>query len=138
MISLKISFRREKTCENLLFKCVSQYFRHSKKGQDHFRRKEDDPVKKHFVSKVFVSVAPEGRIKAKAYRGHSRVELLLFDTVQDLLEWPEISVETPVEFRGKGLVPNLKLPCEPIFLFCSPEEIKEFSKGFVIYDKAIF
>ena len=83
-------------------------------------------MKKHSVSKIFVSVAPDGKIKAKVYRGHSRVELLLFDTVQDLLEWPEISERTPLEFKSKGLVPDLILPCEPIFYFCSPEEIKEF------------
>lgn len=83
-------------------------------------------MKKHSVSKIFVSVAPDGKIRAKVYRGHSRVEPLLFDTVQDLLEWPEISERTPVRFQSKGLVPNLILPCEPIFYFCSPEEIKEF------------
>lgn len=83
-------------------------------------------MKKHPITKVYVSAAPDGRIKAKAYRDDSRIEPILFDTVRDFLEWPELSEATKVEFSPKGIVPRMALPCEPIFYFCAPDEIKDF------------
>lgn len=89
-------------------------------------------MKKHPITKIFASAAPDGRIKAKIYRGHSRTEPVMFNTVQDLFEWPEISEKTELNFRPKGIVPDLTLPCEPIFYFCSPDEII----GFVAFTQA--
>lgn len=73
-----------KTCENLLSKCYPGHFGHPKRIWL-FYQKEDDPVKKHPITKVYVSAVTDGRIKAKAYRGNSRIEPILFDTVQDFL-----------------------------------------------------
>lgn len=79
------------------------------------------------VSRIFISAAPDGKIKAKVYRGHNRTEQMIFNTVYALFEWPEITDRTEIEFTPKGIVPNtLILPCEPIFYFCSTEEIMEF------------
>lgn len=51
----------------------------------------------------------------------------MFNTVHDLFEWPEITDRTEVGFTAKGIVPNtLVLPCEPIFYFCSPDEVMDF------------
>ena len=82
-------------------------------------------MKKHPITKVYVSAAPNGRIKAKAYRGNKKDEPVLFDTVQNFFEWPELSEETKVEFTPKGIIPRMALPCEPIFYFCAPDEIKD-------------
>lgn len=79
------------------------------------------------IKRIFVSAAPDGRIKAKVYRGHDRNEQMMFNTVYDLFEWPELTEQTEVEFTAKGIIPNtLILPCEPIFYFCSPDEIMDF------------
>lgn len=83
-------------------------------------------MKKHPITKVYVSATPNGRIKAKAYRGNKKDEPVLFDTVQNFFEWPELSEETKVEFTPKGIIPRMALPCEPIFYFCAPDEIKDF------------
>lgn len=84
-------------------------------------------MRKSPVTRIFVSAAPDGRIKAKIYRGQRQTEPLMFNTVHDLFEWPEITDRTEVEFTAKGIVPNaLVLPCEPIFYFCSPDEVMDF------------
>lgn len=84
-------------------------------------------MRKSPVTRIFVSAAPDGRIKAKIYRGQRQTESLMFNTVHDLFEWPEITDRTEVEFTAKGIVPNtLVLPCEPIFYFCSPDEVMDF------------
>lgn len=84
-------------------------------------------MRKSPVTRIFVSAAPDGRIKAKIYRGQRQTEPLMFNTVHDLFEWPEITDRTEVEFTAKGIVPNtLVLPCEPIFYFCLPDEVMDF------------
>lgn len=79
------------------------------------------------VTKLFATAIPDGRIKAKVYRGRKECEPRLFDTVQNLFDWSEITEQTEIHFRPKGIVPDLILPCEPIFYFCSQDEIAEFA-----------
>lgn len=78
------------------------------------------------IDKITITATPDGQIKAEIQRNRGHPEIILFSTLLELLEWPEIETETPIIFSNRGLVPKLNVPFELIFLFCSPEEIKTF------------
>lgn len=76
--------------------------------------------------KIVLSAVLDGRIRATVQRERKESETVMFNTILDFWEWPEIEKDTVIIFSSQGLVPKLNVPYQLILFFCSPDEIKTF------------
>lgn len=77
-------------------------------------------------NRIDISAAPDGRIRATVQRERKKPKTMVFNTILDFWEWPEIERDTVISFSDRGLVPKLNVPYQLILFFCSPDEIKTF------------